>query len=296
MMLLAYQDSMTDFSKYNTSRNIEKKKRSRVKYARSCSVILIPCRKEYVDAGIDLWYSRNDQAAAQNQVKVELKTLLDFNPILTIRSAMNFLYQPKIEDVSKCLLDSQLRVLLIDRGHLHVSDSSVMTALENNSCKCRAVSSMHDAVAVISSNSCSFNVALIDESICICDQDDMNTVISAALLQLQNHWKEPTTLFGLLIANDEDCEEKRCHGVSVGFDFIWPKPIDESCQMLHLMMAEKSKKQQTGRNSFSAAAAAAAAAAVKTVSKSDSSVCEDIAPMSSNQLPRLRHKELENVN
>lgn len=45
---------------YDPSTLQSPRKKKRVQYAEVCSVVLIPCRREYVEAGIDLWYHSED--------------------------------------------------------------------------------------------------------------------------------------------------------------------------------------------------------------------------------------------
>jgi hypothetical protein len=64
----------------------------------SCEVVFIPTRQEYLDAGLSLWVSRDEQVLAQQEVASEVRDLLDNNPSLSIRMATNFLYQPRLSD------------------------------------------------------------------------------------------------------------------------------------------------------------------------------------------------------
>jgi hypothetical protein len=45
---------------YDPSTLQSPRKKKRVQYAEVCSVVLIPCRREYIEAGIDLWYHSED--------------------------------------------------------------------------------------------------------------------------------------------------------------------------------------------------------------------------------------------
>lgn len=53
---------------------MKKRKRNhqRVHYHDRCTVILIPSRTEYIDAGIDLWYKQSDFYIAMMQVQEEM--------------------------------------------------------------------------------------------------------------------------------------------------------------------------------------------------------------------------------
>lgn len=69
-----------------------------VRFSTRASVVLIPSRQEYFDAGIDLWFNREDQATAQAQVAEDVKGIMYDHPNLSFLNAMSYLYQPKSED------------------------------------------------------------------------------------------------------------------------------------------------------------------------------------------------------
>lgn len=52
---------------------LQSSKKKRVQYAEVCSVVLIPCRREYVEAGIDLWYHSED-------INCNARRVLDHQP------------------------------------------------------------------------------------------------------------------------------------------------------------------------------------------------------------------------
>lgn len=92
------QHAMTLPIMMNSSDKKKNHNHHRVQYNHKCSVVLIPSRQEYVDAGIDLWYSQMDQMNAQQEVLEEISTLLSSNPSLwTVKSAMRFLYEPRVD-------------------------------------------------------------------------------------------------------------------------------------------------------------------------------------------------------
>jgi len=70
-------------------------KEKRVKYAKTCSLILIPTRQEYEDAGIELWYGRFSFEQAKLQASYEIKSLMLENPHMSFESAVARLYQPE---------------------------------------------------------------------------------------------------------------------------------------------------------------------------------------------------------
>lgn len=68
--------------------------KKKVKYAMTCSLILIPTRQEYVDADIDLWYGRFSFEQAKLQASYEIKSFMSANPHVTFQRAVAALYQP----------------------------------------------------------------------------------------------------------------------------------------------------------------------------------------------------------
>ena len=227
-----------------------------VKYSRSCSVILIPSRQEYRDAGINLWWSRSDQMTAQTQVKTELKTLLDFNPILSIRAGMKYLYQPKTSDrISSptasvsATAKEPFTVIIIDSDMDSNSRTydSVLKGLRNQEkleVDCKAIYSAEVALQTVKDHPY-VDVVLIDESACCGQGFD----ICRLKTMLKEFNKKPSTLYGVLIENNEECEHKRHDAVEDGFDFIWPKPIASSVDMLPIMISEARENALTGRTS-----------------------------------------------
>lgn len=91
-----------DHYSQSNKRNVAYLRRMRkVQYNNVCSVILIPSRQEYYDAGLgmDLWISRQDLMYSQRCVMDEVTQVMDYNPALTIELAMAFLYQPRPDPV-----------------------------------------------------------------------------------------------------------------------------------------------------------------------------------------------------
>ena len=59
-----------------SSPTVKKRKRNNsVHYFERCTVVLIPSRIEYIDAGIDLWYKQADYCVAMMQVQEEMDAL-----------------------------------------------------------------------------------------------------------------------------------------------------------------------------------------------------------------------------
>lgn len=70
-----------------------------VRYAKTCSLILIPTRHEYAEAQIDLWYGRFSFEQAKLQASLEIKSLMTTNPYMTFEKAVNLLYQPSSGEI-----------------------------------------------------------------------------------------------------------------------------------------------------------------------------------------------------
>mmetsp|Transcript_32461 Transcript_32461/g.44491 ORF Transcript_32461/g.44491 Transcript_32461/m.44491 type:complete len:94 (+) Transcript_32461:91-372(+) len=78
----------------SSEQKISHKKRKVVHYAEKCSVVLIPSRVEYFNAGIDLWYKPKDFSSALNQVQKEIGLLMSIDSSITIQKARIELFQP----------------------------------------------------------------------------------------------------------------------------------------------------------------------------------------------------------
>jgi hypothetical protein len=232
----------------------------KVKYANTCAVILIPSRKEYQEAGIDLWYNRKDHASAENQVAAELKKVMDFNPSLSLSLAMKFLYQPRMDYKNAIYnystVQDFLNILIIDENQRNSMDNanlisqfligynrwiisytfsdSIESALQalhhikTTNSTTSTSNNNNNTNAIIKSNS---NVILIDEKISDFNQfKQLRSVYGSSLL------------LGMLISNSQ-CESMRQHAVEAGVDFIWPKPIHGSIDMLPLILASRRKSK-----------------------------------------------------
>ncbi len=118
------------FSGISDKSNVKfKAAKQNVSFSNRCSVVLIPSRKEYIDAGIDLWISKFEQSVAQAEVAEEVRGLLDHNPALTIRMAISFLYQPRLSD------ENEEKNIPIDESSssMRLSESNGMTSSECSS-------------------------------------------------------------------------------------------------------------------------------------------------------------------
>ena len=95
----------------------------RIRFAKTCAVILIPSRAEYFNAGISLWYDRLALKAIQQSAGREVKAVMEDNPRLTTEAAMAHLYQPSLDvvyrNVRHWFAARPLHVLVVDKVRLH---------------------------------------------------------------------------------------------------------------------------------------------------------------------------------
>ena len=88
--------NITDWLRVDATTGFVRRTR-KIRFAKSCAVILIPSRSEYLNAGINLWYDRPMLKGIQLAASREIKYLMDDNPLLTTEAAMAHLYQPNID-------------------------------------------------------------------------------------------------------------------------------------------------------------------------------------------------------
>jgi len=72
----------------------KKPKGNAVRFSSRCEIMLIPSRMEYLFSGLDLWYTKKDEAAAEKEALAELKQAMMRNSSLTFKAAQTLLYQP----------------------------------------------------------------------------------------------------------------------------------------------------------------------------------------------------------
>ena len=86
------------------------KARKGVTIARTCSLILIPTRQEYEEAGIELWIQRFSFEQSKLQASYEIKSMMLANPQLTFQQVVSFLYQPEHDATGGMPAPSRARV------------------------------------------------------------------------------------------------------------------------------------------------------------------------------------------
>lgn len=241
--------------------NIMPPPRKTVSFHSTCAVILIPSRKEYVDAGIDLWFNRKDQTAAQTQVANELKQLISYNPALTVETAMKFLYQPQVHlDAAMFAKDenegiSPLNVMVVDRQETSAKESAnaIYMKLQCHnrwSLSVKHCTSGESAVKHFVSPSgyaSILDVVLIDESIFTNGhQSAAAAVHSQSLNGLLNVFRSAygsSVLIGICLSDSSDIEAIREYAIKVGVDFIWAKPITVFADMLPLILVSRARSK-----------------------------------------------------
>jgi PleD family two-component response regulator len=224
-----------------SSKKIKKQKKEREKalhFSNDNTIILIPSRFDYAEAGIDLWYKDKDQFRAQCQVADETKALMRLNPILTFEQAMSFLYQPEADYVTEFRLDemderASLRILYVDydakSNEKNSSDISMSLQKYNrwiityeymNSAK-SAVKYIADGYVLINK----FDLILV------------NTNIGADYLTLVREFRgrSKDSLIGIIF--DEISELEVLSNRACMVDFMWPGPIHSSIEMLPLVLS-----------------------------------------------------------
>ena len=161
-------------------KNQQKRKSGKVHFSKTCNVILVPSKEEYVEAGISLWHDRQAQEAACQEVGSEVKHLKEWIPSLSVVTAMNYLYQPevqsnfRIKNMISHLPPSSIKLLFVDTNvdRAVVSRNKVSRALavvpQWTLC-CNLLTSTealmkHVTLSVNSSENC-FDVVLLDESV-----------------------------------------------------------------------------------------------------------------------------------
>mmetsp|Transcript_21234 Transcript_21234/g.29216 ORF Transcript_21234/g.29216 Transcript_21234/m.29216 type:complete len:115 (-) Transcript_21234:322-666(-) len=84
-----------DTASLSSTSSSSKKPKKVVQYNEICSVVLIPSRFEYFNAGIDLWYKPADFSTAISQVRQEILLLMSIDKsIVNEESARAALYKP----------------------------------------------------------------------------------------------------------------------------------------------------------------------------------------------------------
>ena len=86
-----------------------------IHFSQACNVILIPCRKEYNDAKIDLWHSNEVFHSAKVEASTEIKAEMEANGY-TFQEAVRELYQPppNPKDFIECKLFDRMSELDMD--------------------------------------------------------------------------------------------------------------------------------------------------------------------------------------
>ncbi len=86
------ESNLRHFDVHDEKRKTKTNKKCR--FQRTCSVILIPSRKEYVDACIDLWYTNESFELSKLQVSMEMNEYMTIHPDLSFEEVISNLYQP----------------------------------------------------------------------------------------------------------------------------------------------------------------------------------------------------------
>ena len=221
----------------------------KVKYAKTCAVILIPSREEYFDAGINLWYDRKDLKLSQYQASIELKHLMEENPVLTMEAAMTYLYQPKMEifyEKKNCWFHGRnLNLLVVDRNIQNANDTIDDVISSQNTWKwssCVAPSG-ESALQMIKNGAKSFDIVLIDESV-----GGKGSFSFSALVTIFRSVFGDSVFIGCTMndpfeGNAINCtaNSSKLEALKAGCDFVWKRPISKFAQMLPILLATRNK-------------------------------------------------------
>lgn len=233
-------------SSSSSSSNSSKK----VKYAKTCAVILIPSREEYFDAGINLWYDRKDLKLSQYQASIELKHLMEENPVLTMEAAMTYLYQPKIEifyENMDCWFHGRnLNLLVVDRNTENANDTinDVISSQKNWKWSSCVAPSGESALQMIKNGAKSFDIVLIDESV-----GGKGSFSFSALVTIFRSVFGDSVFIGCTMSDPFDginvinctANASKMEALKAGCDFVWKRPISKFARMLPILLATRNK-------------------------------------------------------
>lgn len=247
----------------------EKNHHRRVRYNHKCSVVLIPSRQEYADAGIDLWYSHKDQINAQHEVLEEISPVLSSNPSWTVKSAMRFLYEPRVHhydtDVREAshIQKDAINVVVVNQSMLQYKLHSIAIT-EVLSAHGYIVSSMthyNTIEELISHRSggrespCNAqaetpSVILLDQNVfCIYDLWSISMLIPSSIVtELRQCYHTDKVLIGLCIEKVTS-NSLFVQSIEHLVDFKWVKPLDTiSCMQSTLPMLVKTRFKRNNHN------------------------------------------------
>jgi hypothetical protein len=222
----------------------------KVKYAKTCAVILIPSREEYYNAGINLWYDRKDLKLSQHQASIELKHFMEENPVLTMEAAMTYLYQPKIDIFYRntdCWFASRnLNLLVIDKSTKSANDTvnDVINSQPKWQWSACVAHSGDVAIKMIKNGSQQFDIVLIDESI-----GRQETFNFCALVTIFRSIFGDSVFIGCTMTDQSDglntvnctANASKKEALKAGCDFVWKRPISKFARMLPILLATRNK-------------------------------------------------------
>ena len=226
-----------------------------VKYAKTCAVVLIPSREEYFNAGIVLWYDSKELKLSQYQASIELKHVMEENPVLTIEAAMTYLYQPKIDilhrNVDHWFTSRKLNLLVIDKSTKNANDTinDVITSQPRWQWSATSAESGDAAIKMIKNGSHQFDIVLVDESI-----DGKEIFNLKAIVTIFRSVFGDSVFIGCTVNDQFDSinafnctvNSSKKEALSAGCDFVWKKPISKFTKMLPLLLATRNKVRLEG--------------------------------------------------
>lgn len=218
----------------------------------SLNKLNIYCR-EYIEAGIDLWYSKGDQTSAQLQMAADVNNLIHYNPSLSIEQAMDFLLQPRIDYLSSfttlnpSTTQDNLSLMIIDKDKSSFDDSSKSILQSLRECNrfsitCTHAMSAEQSLKIISNSSDGvinkIDIIILDSN--LYENRDINYL---SLLRMFRSVYGETILIGVLFPTLSHVEEEfRQRAIKAGVDFIWAKPVAQYADMLPLLISIRRAK------------------------------------------------------
>jgi len=240
-----------------------------VNYNLKCSVVLIPSRQEYAAAGIDLWYSQKDQMNAQHEALEEIAAVLRSNPSLNVKSAMRFLYQPRVNndndgdddkhsDECSTIRKDPINMVVVNQSVLQykLHSRAIMEALGDH-WHIESVMHYHTIEELIShrrldrEKHCEAQteaeaptIILLDQNVfCTYDLWSISMLIPSSIVtELRQYYHADKVLIGLCLEGETNNSSLFVQSIEQLVDFQWVKPFDSSISMLPVLAMTHFKK------------------------------------------------------
>lgn len=249
---------------------------TKIKFSETCSVVLIPCRQEYKDAKIDLWFNHLDYAAAEKERTAEVTAVMRDHPKASIRAAMAYLYQPRVEVTRS----KPLSVLIVSEQAQKLGEDlqKALTTIRKGDLILHTAASAAAAKEVLTGNKGMDAILLSEQTVLDCSEDELLSLMNAVrqlcgykvlvgvlrrragLMSPINSCSSLMSCDGLTSGSDDssvcsieasvapaaaprtDSLQQIVHDYNM--DFIWREPIDEVAHMLPVLLEQQGKAQE----------------------------------------------------